>query len=146
MNKEYELMNPTGSDIIDRAIKKLEVLSKDEQQRQSYYAREKALLDEKSKAAYFRRKEENIKSKEEMFRKKEEILKSKEEMFRKKEEILKSKEEMLRKKEEELKNKVIEAEKEGKLETAKNLLDVLDVETIALKTGLSIIEVEKLKK
>jgi len=81
-----------------------------------------------------------------MFRKKEEILKSKEEMFRKKEEILKSKEEMLRKKEEELKNKVIEAEKEGKLETAKNLLDVLDVETIALKTGLSIIEVEKLKK
>lgn len=35
--------------------------------------------------------------------------------------------------------------KEEKLEIAKSLLDVLDVETIALKTGLNVTEVKKLK-
>jgi len=34
---------------------------------------------------------------------------------------------------------------EGKIEVAKNLLDVLDIQTIALKTGLSIKEIEALK-
>jgi len=33
----------------------------------------------------------------------------------------------------------------GKIEIAKNLLDVLDVETISLKTGLGVEEIEKLK-
>lgn len=34
---------------------------------------------------------------------------------------------------------------QGKIEIAKNLLDILDNETIALKTGLSIVEIEKLR-
>ena len=34
---------------------------------------------------------------------------------------------------------------QGKREIAKSLLDVLDIETIALKTGLSIDEINKLK-
>ena len=34
----------------------------------------------------------------------------------------------------------------GKIEIAKNLLDILDDETIALKTGLEIDEVKKLRK
>ncbi|SFV54183.1 hypothetical protein MNB_SV-12-887 [hydrothermal vent metagenome] len=33
----------------------------------------------------------------------------------------------------------------GKIEIAKNLLDILDIETIALKTGLTVEEIEKLK-
>jgi hypothetical protein len=41
------------------------------------------------------------------------------------------------------------AEKKGanrkKIEIAKNLLDILDIETIAIKTGLSIQEVENLR-
>ena len=37
-----------------------------------------------------------------------------------------------------------EGEKKGKLEIARNLLDVLDIETISLKTGLSIEEIQKL--
>ena len=36
--------------------------------------------------------------------------------------------------------------KQGKIEVAKNLLDVLDNETISIKTGLSIDEVEALRK
>ena len=35
---------------------------------------------------------------------------------------------------------------QGKIEIAKNLLDILDVETIAIKTGLSIEEIKNLKK
>ena len=42
-----------------------------------------------------------------------------------------------------------EGEKRGrdqeKIEIAKNLLDILDTKTIALKTGLSIEEIERLK-
>jgi len=38
-----------------------------------------------------------------------------------------------------------EGKVEGKIEVAKNLLDVLDIQTIALKTGLSIKEIEALK-
>jgi len=38
-----------------------------------------------------------------------------------------------------------DGKKEAKLEIAKNLLDVLDVKTVAKKTGLSIEEIEKLK-
>ena len=38
------------------------------------------------------------------------------------------------------------AKKEEKLIIAKNLLDVLDNETIALKTGLTISDVENLRK
>lgn len=38
-----------------------------------------------------------------------------------------------------------EGEKQKAIEIAKNLLDVLDVETISIKTGLSIEEIEKLK-
>lgn len=38
------------------------------------------------------------------------------------------------------------AEKRGKLEFAKNLLDILDDETIALKSGLDIEEIKKLRK
>ena len=36
--------------------------------------------------------------------------------------------------------------KKGKIEVAKNLLDILDVETIAIKTGLTIDEIKNLKK
>lgn len=49
----------------------------------------------------------------------------------------------------ELKGKLegkLEGLKEGKLEIARNLLDILDNETIALKTGLSIIEIKKLRE
>ena len=42
-------------------------------------------------------------------------------------------------------NMISSAEKRGKLEVAKNLLDILDDETIALKTGLSIDEIRKLR-
>jgi predicted transposase/invertase (TIGR01784 family) len=38
-----------------------------------------------------------------------------------------------------------EGKKEEKIEIAKNLLDVLDIETISMKTGLSIEEIEKLR-
>ena len=48
----------TESEVIDMAVNKLEELSQDEKRRQAYYAREKALLDEKSKAAYFKNKVE----------------------------------------------------------------------------------------
>jgi hypothetical protein len=39
-----------------------------------------------------------------------------------------------------------EGEKQAKLEIAKNLLDILDIETISLKTGLSIEDITNLKK
>lgn len=39
-----------------------------------------------------------------------------------------------------------QAKKEKAIEIAKNLLDVLDNETIALKTGLSIKEIKKLRE
>ena len=39
-----------------------------------------------------------------------------------------------------------EGEKNKQVEIAKNLLDVLDVETIALKTGLSVEDIEKLRE
>lgn len=38
------------------------------------------------------------------------------------------------------------AKKEKAIEIAKNLLDILDIETIALKVGLSIEEVKKLRE
>ena len=38
-----------------------------------------------------------------------------------------------------------EARKEERIIIAKNLLDVLDVETIAKKTGLTVEEIKKLK-
>lgn len=40
---------------------------------------------------------------------------------------------------------VKEGEKKKAIEIAKSLLDVLDIETIALKTGLSVDEINKLK-
>ena len=39
-----------------------------------------------------------------------------------------------------------EAEERTKREIAKNLLDVLDIETISLKTGLSIEEIQRMKQ
>ena len=42
-------------------------------------------------------------------------------------------------------NMINSAEKRGKLEVAKNLLDILDDETIALKTGLDIEEIKDLR-
>lgn len=39
----------------------------------------------------------------------------------------------------------VEGKIEGKIEIAKNLLDILDIETIALKTGLSIDKIRRLK-
>lgn len=42
-------------------------------------------------------------------------------------------------------NMISSAEKRGKLEVAKNLLDILDNETIALKTGLDIEEIKDLR-
>jgi hypothetical protein len=44
------------------------------------------------------------------------------------------------------KNALQTAIKKEKKEIAKNLLDILDIETIALKTGLSIQEVAKLNR
>ncbi len=40
----------------------------------------------------------------------------------------------------------MEHEYKTKIEIAKNLLDILDVETISIKTGLSIEEIEELKR
>lgn len=42
-------------------------------------------------------------------------------------------------------NMISSAEKRGKLEVTKNLLDILDNETIALKTGLDIEEIKDLR-
>lgn len=42
-------------------------------------------------------------------------------------------------------NMISSAKDEKAIEIAKNLLDVLDVETIAIKTGLSVEEVKNLK-
>ncbi len=39
-----------------------------------------------------------------------------------------------------------EGKREGKIEIAKNLLDILDDETIALKTGLEVEEVRQLRE
>jgi hypothetical protein len=44
------------------------------------------------------------------------------------------------------KSALIEREYKTKMEIAKNLLDILDIETIAIKTGLSIEEIEELKR
>ncbi len=44
------------------------------------------------------------------------------------------------------KSALMEHEYKTKIEIAKNLLDILDVETIAIKTGLSIGEIEELKR
>lgn len=41
---------------------------------------------------------------------------------------------------------LVEGKKEAKIEVAKNLLDILDTETISKKTGLEIDEIESLKK
>ena len=41
--------------------------------------------------------------------------------------------------------KIEEGREEGKLEVAKNLLDILDDETISKKTGLSIEKIKKLR-
>ena len=43
------------------------------------------------------------------------------------------------------KNALDTAEKKAVSKVAKNLLDILDIETIAIKTGLSIQEVENLR-
>jgi predicted transposase/invertase (TIGR01784 family) len=43
-------------------------------------------------------------------------------------------------------NMISSAEERAKLQVAKNLLDILDDETIALKTGLDIKEIKKLRK
>jgi len=43
------------------------------------------------------------------------------------------------------KSELLNKEKFAKIEIAKNLLDVLDIETISAKTGLSVDEIEKLK-
>ncbi|MGL4848016.1 MAG: hypothetical protein ACRC28_03680 [Clostridium sp.] len=42
-------------------------------------------------------------------------------------------------------NMINSAERRGKLEFAKNLLDVLDDETIALKSGLDLEEIKRLR-
>lgn len=42
-------------------------------------------------------------------------------------------------------NMISSAKDETAIEIAKNLLDVLDVETISIKTGLSVEDVKKLK-
>ena len=55
-------------------------------------------------------------------------------------------EEKARKSEEEAKRAKEEAKEETKFELAKNLLDILDDETISLKTGLDIEVVKKLRK
>jgi predicted transposase/invertase (TIGR01784 family) len=39
-----------------------------------------------------------------------------------------------------------EGRKEEKMKIAKSLLDILDIETIAIKTGLSVDEVKQLKE
>lgn len=44
-----------------------------------------------------------------------------------------------------IKKGIEQGREQGKIEIAKNLLDILDNETIALKTGLSIVEIEKLR-
>ena len=48
-------------------------------------------------------------------------------------------------KEEGIKQGIKEGEKQAKLEIAKNLLDILDIETISLKTGLSIKEIKDIQ-
>ena len=42
--------------------------------------------------------------------------------------------------------KLDEAKKEGKLEVAKNLLDILDDETISIKTGIDIDKIRELRR
>jgi predicted transposase/invertase (TIGR01784 family) len=44
-----------------------------------------------------------------------------------------------------IKEGIEKGEKQAKIEIAKNLLDILDIETISIKTGLSIKEIEELK-
>ena len=41
---------------------------------------------------------------------------------------------------------IIEGEKKAKIEIAKSLLDILDVDIISLKTGLTVLEIEELKE
>jgi len=75
----------------------------------------------------------------------ERVKKETEERVRRAEEEKRRAEEEKRRAEEE-KRRAEEKAKNQKIEIAKNLLDVLDIEIIALKTGLSVEEIENLRK
>ncbi|WP_241428098.1 Rpn family recombination-promoting nuclease/putative transposase [Clostridium sp. DJ247] len=60
-------------------------------------------------------------------------------------EIYKAREKSLHERANMISSAMEEGENKKAIEIAKNLLDVLDIETIAIKTGLSVEEVKKLK-
>ena len=157
-------------DIINKLSKKKEEiyvameimnkLSASEIEYQRYLAREKFIHDELSKKEYMKHMmemaEEKRKKAEEEARKAEEEARKAEEEARKAEEEARKAEEEARKAEEKAKKIKEEAEKEvegakrdlyiSKIELAKNLLDILDDKTIAIKIGLSVGEIIKLRQ
>ena len=152
-NEDYdaEIINKLSKrkEEIGVAVELMKELSASELEYQRYLAREKYLMDERSKKAYAAYKmklvkEEAERAKEALELAKEEVARTKEEAARTKKEASQIKEEAKQIKEE-AERKIKEALK-IKEEIAISFLDMLDDKTIALKTGLSIEEVEKLRE
>lgn len=152
-NEDYdaEIINKLSKrkEEIGVAVELMKELSASELEYQRYLAREKYLMDERSKKAYAAYKmklvkEEAERAKEALALAKEEAARTKEEAARTKEEAAQIKEEAAQIKEE-AERKIKEALK-IKEEIAISFLDMLDDKTIALKTGLNIEEVEKLRE
>ena len=166
-NEDYD------SDIIEKlsmrkeeigvAIELMKELSASEIEYQKYLAREKYLMDERSKKGYAEYKmrlveEKAAKTREEAEKTKKEAVKiiEKAEEIQAKAEEIQAKAEEIQAKAEETQAKAEETqakaqkqieETNAKLEqVAVNLLDLLDDETIALKTGLSIEKVRSLRR
>lgn len=127
---------------ISVAMEIMNKLSASEIEYQRYLAREKYIHDELSKKAYMNHMMEMA---EEKRRKAEEGARKAEEKRIKAEEEARNAEEKIRKAESRAKNAEGEINK-VKVEIAKSLLDLLDDETISLKTGLSINEVSNLRQ
>ena len=138
------------------AVELMKELSASEIEYQRYLAREKYLMDERSKKGYAEYKmrlveEKAAKTMQEAAKTMQEAAKTIQEAEKTKEEATKTKEEATKIRQEaeaiqtEAKKYIEEAN--AKLEQiAVSLLDVLDDETIALKTGLSIEKVRDLRR
>ncbi len=143
------------------AVELMKELSASELEYQRYLAREKYLMDERSKKGYAEYKMRLIKEEaaERVQRAKEEaqieirIAKEEAEEEKRKAEEEKRKAEEEKRKAEEEKRKAAEAKEEAKRQLentkeqlARNLLDVLEDEIISLKTGLTVEHIKNLRQ
>ena len=154
---------------IDMAVKIMNKLSADEIEYQKYLAREKYIMDEISKKKYAQYKMQQIKEQEEKAKKAEQEAKIEAEKAQKAAQDARKEADNAKKEADNAKKEADNAKKEAdnakkeadnakkeadnaknelqemKRTMALNLLDVLDNETIAAKTGLSIEEIRELR-